>query len=261
MNKRLALECGVLTGAAIFALLTLPLPEPLNNLRGANKGSVREAEYRKRPDAIFEEHGIRPVYPHSLIPGGVRDAKEFGRVLASDPRLANFFRGFDATTVRPCTLPQGRYFVTVREGQSITWSKRPIEKGNQPCLTDGIRTILTKCGNEVAFTPQDPSQEITSEEIAGPVWEPITGTETTIGPVNRPNLLQAVTPPTNGSQLQNYPSVPYPPILGIPVPPVVILPSPPVTVQVPEPGTLGLASVGMFIFGFAAWFNKRMRMR
>lgn len=266
-NKRLALECGVLTGAGIFALLALPLPEhkfTSGSVDGqqAHATGQSKSEFDSRPDAIFEEHGIRPVYPHSLIPGGVRNAKEFMVAIGRDRVLASFFREYDASHATPCTLPHGKYFVTVRNGNAITWSKRAIEKGEQDCITDGRITILTKCGNEVSFIPQDPSQEVTSEEIAVPAYE-VTNGDGRLLPVDAgvqptPNGIVGLAPPTNGSQ--PYGQIPMPPILGIPVPPITILPVPPPTVQVPEPSTLGLSTVGIFILGFAAWINKRMRM-
>lgn len=250
-NKtRLALECGILTGAAIFAFLEMPLPvyktEPVSE----------KIEIAISTDKIFESHGIRKVYPHSLIPGGIDGRDDFQHKVQRDPLVREFFRGFDVAHARTCILPKGRFFVTVREAETISWSTRPIEKGEQGCLTDGTRTVLLKCGNEVSFTPQDPSQEISTEEIEGPVWLPIpTGTspseEHTVG--SNPVLI----PPTNGS-----PDVPMPSILGIPQPPIMIvdLPQPP-TMKVPEPSTGMLTSVGIIMFMLVMTILNKMRPR
>lgn len=117
---------------------------------------------------------VRKVYPHSLIPGGVRNIDELKWRITQDPSLADWYRGFNWGTARTCVLQPGRFFVTTRNTEHIGWSSQPVERGGQSCITDGTRTILTKCGNEVLI-----AQETTDEanfppyEIEAPVYEEI----------------------------------------------------------------------------------------
>lgn len=118
---------------------------------------------------------IRKVYPHSLIPGGVRGIYELRLRIQSDPILSRYYEGFSWADARSCMLPTGRYFVSVRSESEITWSKTPIERGGQNCITDGTRTILTKCGNEVLVSQEttDENQDFPPYEIEAPVYEEI----------------------------------------------------------------------------------------
>lgn len=122
---------------------------------------------------VKERLVVRKVYPHSLIPGGINSVEEFEQIVNRDGVLRDFYSGINSAHLRPCVLPKGRYFVTEREGNRITWSQHPIEKGEQSCLTDGVRTILTKCGNEVLFSTQDTGESIPPNEIEGPHYEEI----------------------------------------------------------------------------------------
>lgn len=116
---------------------------------------------------------VRKVYPHSLIPGGVRSVEELRIKVSQNVRLSDWYSEFDFTHAVPCRLPAGRYFVTYDDGQKISWSRTTVEKGEQSCITDGKRSILTKCGNEVLFSTQDIDNNEPPYEIEAPVYEEI----------------------------------------------------------------------------------------
>jgi hypothetical protein len=98
----------------------------------------------------------RPVYPYSVVPGGVEDVKELKWVAEHDPIVGAHYAGFDyarAQVVR-LTLAQTVY-VSYRIGNRIYWTRRRVKlhKGEK-LITDGKMTARARCANRVEETPQ-----------------------------------------------------------------------------------------------------------
>lgn len=149
-----------------------------------------DAKYEETVAPKLAKTEVRSVYPRSLIAGGVRSVEEFHVLVAKDPVLSAWFQQFNWNAARTCTLPKGRYFVTEREGNVIVWSKLPIEKGEQSCITDGVTSILVKCGNEVQFSNQETGDAtLPPIEFTAPHYEEI----------EVPKLTPAVTTSVNGA--------------------------------------------------------------
>jgi hypothetical protein len=98
----------------------------------------------------------RPMYPYSVVPGGVNDAKELKWVAEHDPVVAAHYAGFDYDHARVVQLTLARTaFVSYRIGNHIYWMNRRIalHKGEK-LITDGRITARGRCGNRVAENPQ-----------------------------------------------------------------------------------------------------------
>ncbi|MGA8270437.1 MAG: PEP-CTERM sorting domain-containing protein [Candidatus Sulfotelmatobacter sp.] len=98
----------------------------------------------------------RPVYPYSLVPGGVQDAKELKWVAEHDPIVAAHYAGFDydhARIVR-LTLAQTVY-LSYRIGNHVYWTRHRVtlHKGEK-VITDGRMTARGRCANRVEVLPQ-----------------------------------------------------------------------------------------------------------
>jgi hypothetical protein len=98
----------------------------------------------------------RLVYPYSVIPGGVADAKELKWVAEHDPVVASHYAGFDydhARVVR-LTLAQTVY-LSYRIGNRIYWTSHRVtlHKGEK-LITDGKITARVRCANQVIQVPQ-----------------------------------------------------------------------------------------------------------
>jgi hypothetical protein len=98
----------------------------------------------------------RPVYPYSVVPGGVEDARELKWVAEHDPIVAAHYAGFDfahAHIVR-LTLAQ-TVFVSYRIGNHVYWTRHRItlHKGEK-LITDGKMTARARCANRVEEVPQ-----------------------------------------------------------------------------------------------------------
>ena len=107
----------------------------------------------------------RPIYPYSVVPGGVEDAKELKWVAEHDPIVAAHYAGFDYDHARVVRLTLARTaFVSYRIGNHIYWMHRRItlHKG-ETVITDGHITARGRCANRVEEKPQ---QEAASPEPA-----------------------------------------------------------------------------------------------
>jgi hypothetical protein len=98
----------------------------------------------------------RPVYPYSVVPGGVRDAKELKWVAEHDPVVAAHYAGFDYERAQVVRVTLARtVYVSYRIGNHIYWTRRrlTLHKGEK-LITDGRMTARTRCANRVEETPQ-----------------------------------------------------------------------------------------------------------
>jgi hypothetical protein len=109
----------------------------------------------------------RPVYPYSVVPGGVEDAKELKWVAEHDPIVGAHYAGFDYEHAQVVRLALARtVYVSYRIGSRIYWTRRRVtlHKGEK-LITDGRMTARTRCANRVEETPQ--------QEAASPVEPPV----------------------------------------------------------------------------------------
>lgn len=98
----------------------------------------------------------RPVYPYSVIPGGVRDVHELKWAVAHDPIVAAHYAGFNFARARLVQLAFTRsVFVSYRIGNRVYWTRHRVrlQKG-ETVITDGRMTARTRCANRVEETPQ-----------------------------------------------------------------------------------------------------------
>ena len=98
----------------------------------------------------------RPVYPYSLVPGGVQDAKELKWVAEHDPIVAAHYAGFDYDHARVVRLTLARtVYLSYRIGNHVYWTRHRVSlhKGEK-LITDGRMTARGRCANRVEEIPQ-----------------------------------------------------------------------------------------------------------
>jgi hypothetical protein len=127
--------------------------------------------------ALQPKASTRPVYPYSVVPGGVEDARELKWVAEHDPIVAAHYAGFDydhARVVR-LTLAQTVY-VSYRIGNHVYWTRHRItlHKGEK-LITDGKMTARARCANRVEVVPQQLNSS--SEPPAAKFEEPVGASE------------------------------------------------------------------------------------
>lgn len=148
---------------------------------------------------ILPAQPARSVYPYSVVPGGVEDARELKWVAEHDPVVAAHYAGFDYDHAQIVRLTLARtVYVSYRIGNRIYWTRRRVtlHKGEK-LITDGRITARSRCANRVEETPQ---------QEASPVEPPVQKFEE---PVRAGNGTATQSPPVAfESALLNRPEMP-----------------------------------------------------
>jgi hypothetical protein len=94
----------------------------------------------------------RPVYPYSVIPGGVENRDELREAIARDPAVASHYRDFDLRVARIIRLQSPRaVYVSYRLQNEIFWTRRRIRlPAGEELITDGVHSARARCGNRIA---------------------------------------------------------------------------------------------------------------
>lgn len=105
----------------------------------------------------------RPVYPYSVVPGGVFSRQEAARAAARDRVVAAHYAGFDLRRARPARLERDwDAHVSYRIRDAVYWTRRPLRlRRGELVLTDGGSYIRARCGNRIAEKGLSPT---TAEE-------------------------------------------------------------------------------------------------
>jgi len=101
---------------------------------------------------------LRPTYPYSVIPGGVRTVAELKEAIAHDPLIKAHYQGFDLAKAHVIRLKEDReVYVSYRRGSAIFWTSRKLilHKG-ETAITDGTNVSRTRCGNRTTDKPSFP---------------------------------------------------------------------------------------------------------
>jgi len=108
------------------------------------------------------EMARRPIYPYSVISGGVRSGHELKAAAEQDPVVALHYAGFDYAHARLVQLLTERsVYLSYRIGKRVYWTRRRVKlhKG-ETLLTDGKMTARTRCANRVEEAPQQESSNM-----------------------------------------------------------------------------------------------------
>jgi hypothetical protein len=128
----------------------------------------------------------RPVYPYSLVPGGVRNVKELKWAVDHDPVVAAHYAGFNFRNARLVQLLLARsVYVSYRVGNRVYWTRRRVQlKKGETLISDGKLAARTRCGNRVEEQPQQATahDEPPAEKFDEPV-RPAVGTAVAQPPV------------------------------------------------------------------------------
>ena len=109
----------------------------------------------------------RPLYPYSVIPGGVESESELKNAVDRDPVVADHYSNFDISKVHVIVSDRDHLeYVSYRMGDHVFWTSHEllIRKG-ETLITDGTHTARTRCGNQLSdhaeqpTSPKQPSPE------------------------------------------------------------------------------------------------------
>ncbi|HJT89389.1 MAG TPA: hypothetical protein VJ732_16085 [Bryobacteraceae bacterium] len=109
-------------------------------------------------EAPADEREGRPVYPYSVIPGGVRSGAELEAALRADSTAAEHYADFDGAHARLAAWGEEQaVYVSYRLPQGIYWTREPVRlKRGEEVLSDGVHLARARCGNRISKTPQRP---------------------------------------------------------------------------------------------------------
>jgi hypothetical protein len=167
---RRGLVAAVITVITV-SLSVLALMRFSPSLFRARKSTASILERTRSPEVVSSEilsaaHPSRPVYPYSVVPGGVEDARELKWVAEHDPVVGAHYAGFDYDHARVVRLTLARtVYVSYRIGNRIYWSRHRVTlREGEKLITDGRITARSRCGNRVVETPQ---------QLASPLEPPV----------------------------------------------------------------------------------------
>ncbi len=115
---------------------------------------------------------IRPIYPYSVVPGGVKDAQELRLAAAHDPVVAAHYAGFDYAHARVFRLVMARRaYVSYRIRNRVYWTRRRVtlNKG-ETVITDGKTIARARCANQVKDVAPPP-EATSGNEPPAPLFE------------------------------------------------------------------------------------------
>jgi hypothetical protein len=128
---------------------TDPTPLPSGESESLSRTSVINKILSDVPPA-------RPVYPYSVVAGGVEDAKQLKWVAEHDPVVGAHYAGFNYAHAQVVRLTLARtVYLSYRIGNHIYWTRRRVtlHKGEK-LITDGKMTARSRCANRVENSPQ-----------------------------------------------------------------------------------------------------------
>ncbi|MGH9563439.1 MAG: hypothetical protein ACRD3S_18450, partial [Terracidiphilus sp.] len=279
--------CAIVAALTAFGVVHWPSP---NHFRGSSNSelTVGSAHFRRIAPPTYADNPLPPLYPYSVIPGGVRSARELRNAIANDPVVAEHYANFRVSNAHVIELTRNReVYVSYRLGDRIYWTKkRLLLRAGETVITDGKHEARTRCGNRISETPVQPvskneppnaamnapllsQKRPASAAINAPPVSPLFADNAALrlaSPLDPPSA-DPVTPglpmlPQSPSGPPNsYIPPPYFPIVGGGPPsfPNVIPPPPPVAT--PEPGALSLLGLGLLVLATLAGLSDRRKYR
>jgi hypothetical protein len=189
----------------------------------------------------------RPVYPFSVVPGGVFDSRDLADSMKHDPVARQHYEGIQPDRLWPTTAHEAmQVYVSYRKGDKVYWTDHQVKiAAGELLLTDGTNLVRGRCGNRIAFRrpsplpksvtpPEGPPPDIVFETaLPGLVPPTITGPlpPAVVVAQKAPDTRYSPPPVWCCAEKQGGPSV------------------------VPEPGTLALLGTGLATT--LAFFRRR----
>jgi hypothetical protein len=104
---------------------------------------------------------VHPNYKYSVIPGGVRSARELAQAIQTDEVVADHYRDVDPSTMHPQKVSVERLaHVSYRINDRVFWTKKPVRiYEGETILTNGETEIRARCGNAISMSPLLPTSD------------------------------------------------------------------------------------------------------
>ena len=119
------------------------------------------------PPPPTKSGGVRRIYGHSLVAGGIHSVDELMAAIKRDRQLAEHYKNFDLSKAHIVMMDHDvTAYVSYRLAQGIYWQARPsiIAKGEQ-VITDGTNFIRARCGNRISYAQGFPTSPSEPEDL------------------------------------------------------------------------------------------------
>lgn len=205
IRRALVVTCAIVACGFSSVALHYLSPSLFQSSRG---NAPRRQTVQVSPEILIQTQEAmrqlddRKVYPYSVVPGGVKDARELKWAAEHDAVVAAHYAGFDYDHARVVRLTLARTaYISYRIGNKVYWTRHRVSlKKGETVITDGKITARTRCANRVEEVPQQATSQ--SEPPAAKFEEPVqpsTGTAISTPPVPfESSLLNRVPPPGLG---------------------------------------------------------------
>ncbi len=133
---------------------------------GAHQRDVQRTDLKVKQFPAKAGQAARPVYPYSVIPGGVYNPQEVAAAMARDPVVRDHYRDIAVNRLQPITLHQSMLaYVSYRQGSQVLWTqKKLLVRAGEVVLTDGTHMIRGRCGNLICQLPPPLSSRTSSPD-------------------------------------------------------------------------------------------------
>lgn len=157
----------------------------------------------------------RPMYRFSLIPNGAGSLADLRGKVSADPLLSKWFAGFKwagAYRDEAC----GNRFVTFRRNGRIAWASKPIHLTHcEKVVSDGTRTFMLRCANEIDNHPHVPTAEINPGDLETPVDPPPAAPPIYLPPTYRAEVPPSLPGPVVATAVEGGPTGPLVPVAAL----------------------------------------------
>ena len=160
--------CVGTTLAFATVALTYLSPSLFRSSSGRREPDRRSAEAARNAIIAAQQQSLRqmdkrPLYPYSVVAGGVEDVQELKWAADHDPVVAAHYAGFKYQRARVVRLLMARsVYLSYRIGNRVYWTRKRVRlKKGEKLITDGKMTARTRCANRVEEAPQ---QEASNQE-------------------------------------------------------------------------------------------------
>jgi hypothetical protein len=211
----------------------------------------------------------RPVFPYSIVPGGVRDAHELQAAANGDPVVANHYSNFRIAQARTIRLDRPlAMYVSYRRNNQVFWTKnRMVIPAGETLISDGENLARVRCANRLSPTATLPvaATDPSKEELNDPTFVPpllaqlLPGERNGVLPGPGSTLPGPLLPQSPNTATNTPPPPPiFPPLLPPGVAPFIPnTPAPPPPISTPEPGSVSLFAAGAVLLSLLAVLSLR----
>ena len=136
----------------------------------------QDANTQESLDLSAASQPQRPIFPYSIVPGGVRDARELQSVASHDPVVAQHYSDFRIAAARTIRLEKPlEMYVSYRRNNNVYWTRnRMVIPAGETLISDGENLARVRCGNRLSAIAAKPVSvtEPTKEELNTPEFVP-----------------------------------------------------------------------------------------